>query len=226
MKRFLVVGFLAVFALFGNFWLSADAHRPTIAEKFAASGKVKTEGASGIYEFDKAHSSIGFRVKHLGLIEVPGFFRDFTGMINYDAKDVAKSSVEFTAKMESVDTGIDRRDEHLRSKDFFEVEKFPEMTFKSTKIEKKGGQWMVSGDLTMKGVTKKLTFPFDVAGFVESRGSLKMGAMAETVINRRDFNVNYGGNLPNGAAVLSDDIKVNLQIEAAMQAKENTSVEK
>ncbi len=226
MKRFLIAGFLAVFAVFGLNFFTANADQPTIAEKFAASGKVKTEGASGIYEFDKAHSSIGFRIKHLGLIEVPGFFRDFTGAINYDAKDVSKSSVEFSAKTASVDTGVARRDEHLRSKDFFEVEKYPDMTFKSTKIEKKGGQWMVSGNLMMKGATKKVSFPFDVAGFVESRGSMKMGATAETVVNRRDFNVNYGGNLPNGAAILSDDVKVNLQIEAEMKGKEDSMEKK
>lgn len=222
MKRFFIAGFLAVFASFGFVALTTDAHQATIAEKFAANNNVKTEGMSGVYEFDKAHSSIGFRIKHMGLVEVPGFFRDFTGTINYDAKDVSKSSVNFTAKMESVDTGVAPRDKHLRSADFFEVEKFPEMTFKSTKIEKRGKQWMVSGDLTIKGVTKKVSFPFDVAGFVESRGSMKMGAMAETVINRRDFNITWGGNLPNGAAMLSDDVKVNLQIEAAMKGKEDS----
>lgn len=223
MKRFLIIGFLAIF---GFVAFTTDAHRPTVTEKFAADSKTKTEGMSGVYNFDKAHSSIGFRIKHMGLAEVPGFFRDFTGTINYDAKDVSKSSVNFTAKMESVDTGVAGRDKHLRSADFFEVEKFPEMTFKSTKIEKKGKQWMVSGDLTMKGVTKKVSFPFDVAGFLEAKGGMKMGAMAETSINRRDFNVTWGGNLPNGTAILSDDVKVNLQVEAAMKGKEDSAEKK
>ena len=225
MKR-LFTGFLAVFTLFGFIILTADAHRPTIFEKFSADKTAKTEGMSGVYNFDKAHSSIGFRIKHFGLVEVPGFFRDFTGTIDYNAKDVAKSSVEFSAKMESVDTGVAARDKHLRSDDFFAVEKFPEMTFKSTKIEKKGKQLMITGDLTMKGITKKVSFPFNVAGFIESRGTMKMGAMAETSINRRDFNVNYGDNLPSGAAVLSDDVKINLQVEAAMQAKEDATQKK
>ncbi len=199
--------------VFSNF--PTEAGKTTISEEFSSS-VVKEEGASGVYTFDSAHSSIGFRVKHMGLVDVPGYFRDFTGTINYDAKDVSKSSVEFTAKATSVDTGVDRRDTHLRSKDFFEVEKFADITFKSTKIEKKGKQWMMTGDFTMKGVTKQISFPFDVAGFIPGDKATRMGAMAETTINRRDFGVNYGGNLPNGAQMLSDDVRINLQIEANM----------
>jgi polyisoprenoid-binding protein YceI len=214
--------FLLVFALIGLFVASnftTTARNTTIEEKFAFSNK-KDEGASGAYNFDKAHSSIGFRVKHMGLVDVPGYFRDFTGTVNYDAKDVTKSSVQFTAKMTSVDTGVAARDNHLRTKDFFEVETYPEMTFKSTKIEKKGKGWMMTGDLTMKGVTKSISFPFNVVGFVKDArsGAIRMGATAETVINRRDFGVNYGGNLPNGSPMLSDNITVVLNIEANLPA--------
>ena len=123
---------------------------------------------------------------HMGLVEVPGYFRDFSGTIKYDGKDVAKSSVEFTAKATSVDTGVARRDDHLRKADFFEVEKYPDMTFKSTKVEKKGKNWMVTGDLTMRGVTKQISFPITVAGFVKDERATKIGVMAETTINRRD----------------------------------------
>ena len=152
----------------------------------------------------------------MGLVDVPGYFRDFTGTINYDAKDATKSSVEFTAKMTSVDTGVAPRDNHLRNKDFFEVETYPEMTFKSTKVEKRGSDMMVTGNLTMKGVTKQISFPFQIAGFLpgNQRNNGTIGVTAETAINRRDFNVNYGGNLPNGAPLLSDEVKINLQIEA------------
>jgi polyisoprenoid-binding protein YceI len=157
-KGFIISGL--VFAIFGAiFFIGFDisAENPTIAERFNVPNK-KDEGASGAYSFDKAHSSIGFRVKHMGLVDVPGFFRDFTGTINYDSKDVTKSSVEFTAKATSIDTGVVPRDNHLRSKDFFEVEKFPELSFKSTKIEKNGKNLVMTGDLTMKGVTKSITF--------------------------------------------------------------------
>lgn len=214
------MAFLLAFALVSAFALSnftTIARNPTIAEKFAALG-ARDEGAAGAYSFDKAHSSIGFRVKHMGLVEVPGYFRDFTGTVNYDPKDVTKSTVEFTAKVTSVDTGVAPRDNHLRSKDFFEVETYPDMTFKSTKIEKKGKNLMLTGDLTMKGVTKSITFPFAVAGFLKSERGTRMGATAETVINRKDFNVNYDQKLPNGTPSLSDNITVVLNIEANMAA--------
>ena len=201
--------------VFTNF--SINARRTTVIEKFTAANAV-TEGESGAYNFDKAHSSIGFRVKHMGLVDVPGYFRDFTGSISYDAKDVTKSSVEFTAKVTSVDTGVAPRDNHLRNADFFEVEKYPEMTFKSTKIEKKGEQLVMTGDLTMKGMTKSISFPFVVAGFIKNERGTRIGATAETVINRRDFGVNYGSNLPNGVPTLSDNIRVELNIEAVMPA--------
>lgn len=181
----------------------------------------KQTGESGVYNFDKAHSFIGFKVRHMGLIEVPGFFRDFTGEVNFDAKDVSKSSVNFKAQMTSVDTGVAGRDKHLRSADFFEVEKFPEMTFVSTKVEKKGKGWTVTGDLTMKGVTKSVVIPFEISGWLpgNERSGPKMGIAGETTINRREFGVNYGNNLPSGIAAISDEVKVVLQIEAG-KAKE------
>lgn len=172
---------------------------------------------AGTYDFDKAHSFIGFRIKHMGLIEVPGYFRDFKGTVKFNAEDVTKSTVEFSAKIASVDTGVAARDNHLRTADFFDAEKYPEMTFKSSKIEKRGKSLVLTGDLTIKGVTKSVSIPFDVTGWVPAgdRSPAKMGIVGETMINRRDFGVNYGGNLPNGVPVLSDDVKVTLQIEAA-----------
>jgi len=219
MKKLAFLLSLSLFGLLVVSNLTTEAHNTTIEERFAFSNK-KDDGAAGAYNFDKAHSSIGFRVKHMGLVDVPGYFRDFSGTVNYDPKDVTKSTVMFTAKMTSVDTGVAPRDNHLRSKDFFEVETYPEMTFKSTKIEKKGKGLMLTGDLTMKGVTKSISFPFNVVGFLkdEKSGATRMGATAETVINRRDFGVNYGGNLPNGAQMLSDNITVILNIEANMPA--------
>jgi len=217
MKR---VSFLIGILLVGLFIVSnfgTTAENITIAEKFSVGDKLTVEEQTGTYSFDKAHSSIGFRAKHFGLVEVPGYFRDFTGTVKYDGKDVAKSSVEFTAKMESVDTGVAGRDKHLKTADFFEVEKYPEMTFKSTKVEKKGKNWMVTGDLMMKGVTKQIMFPITVAGFVKTERGTKMGATAETTINRRDFGVNYDSKLPGGVAAVSDDIKVVLNVEGNMQ---------
>src|SRR5688572_17979903 len=204
MKRVLFLLVFSVAAVYSFSLVGAEAETDPIVERFVAAGAVQT-GESGTYNFDKAHSFIGFKIKHNGLIEVPGFFRDFTGTVVYDAKDASKSSVNFTAKMTSVDTGVQGRDDHLRRADFFEVEKYPEMIFTSTKVEKSGSGWTVTGNLTMKGVTKAITFPFNLTGFLPAnqRTGPRMGITAETTINRRDFGVNYGT-----AAAIGDDVKV------------------
>ena len=224
MKRisYLIVFVLAAVVIYSGGVIQAE--NPSFTERFSADNK--QTGESGVYSFDKAHSFIGFKVRHMGLIEVPGFFRDFTGEVNFDSKDVGKSSVTFKAMTTSVDTGVVNRDKHLRTADFFEVEKFPEMTFASTKVEKKGKGWVVTGDLTMKGVTKSVTIPFEISGWLPAsdRAGMKMGITGETTINRRDFGVNYGNNLPSGIAAISDEVKVVLQIEAG-KAKEAPKAE-
>src|SRR3982751_3968954 len=214
MKRALFLTSFALFVLFIFAQNGTEAGNLTFLEKF----DTKQLGESGTYNFDKAHSFIGFKVKHNGLIEVPGFFRDFSGKVNYDAADPAKSTVEFTAKATSIDTGVAPRDNHLRTKDFFEVETYPEITFKSTKIEKKGKNWLVTGDFTMKGVTKSITLPFQIAGFLPGgeRSGPRMGIAAETTINRREYNVNYDSKLPSGILAVDDNVKVILQIEAVV----------
>ena len=211
------ISYLMVFLLAGAFIYSGgltQAENETFTQRFAADGK--QNGESGVYSFDKAHSFIGFKVKHMGLVEVPGFFRDFTGEVNFDSKDVTKSSVTFKAMTTSIDTGVPKRDDHLRTADFFEVAKYPELTFTSTKVEKKGNGWMVTGDLSIRGVTKSVTIPFEIAGWLPEteRVGMKMGIAGETAINRRDFGVNWGNNLPSGIPAVSDNVKVVLQIEA------------
>jgi polyisoprenoid-binding protein YceI len=214
MKRaslLLGIAFIAFIALSQN---GTGAVDQTFAERFSGGPAV---GESGIYNFDKAHTFIQFSVNHTGLVEVPGFFRDFTGSVNFDAKDITKSTVEFTAKATSIDTGVEPRDKHLRSGDFFEVDKYPDITFKSTKVEKKGKGYLLTGDFTLKGVTKSITFPFHIAGWLPANDNSagKMGIAAETSINRRDYGVNWGGNLPGtNIAAVSDTVKISLQIEA------------
>lgn len=210
---------LLVTALTASFILlnsSPQVVNRSFAENFAFDEKDQQVDRTGIYNFSRGNSFIGFRIRHNGLIEVPGFFRDFAGKINYDAKDIEKSSVEFTAKMTSVDTGVAGRDNHLRNADFFDVEKYPEMTFKSTKVEKNGNNLIITGDFTMKGVTKQISFPFQIVGFtaVNQNSGGTMGLAAETTINRRDFGVNWDHKSPDGVLNVSEDVKINLQIEA------------
>ena len=221
MRKILILSvfLLLIVALYTGGVGSAETN--TFAERFTVDGKSDSVAESGTYKFDKAHSFIGFKVRHMGLVEVPGFFRDFTGEVAFDANDVSKSTVMFKAMVTSVDTGVTGRDNHLRTKDFFEVETYPEMTFKSTKVEKKGNGWIVTGDLTIKGVTKSVAIPFEIAGWLpgNERSGPKMGIAGETTINRREFKVNWGNNLPSGIPAVSDEVKVVLQIEAG-KAKE------
>lgn len=214
MKRISLLIGIAIFTFLVLAQTGTGAADRAFTEHF--DGKT-TMGESGTYNFDKAHTFIQFKVTHTGLIEVPGFFRDFTGSVNFDAKDITKSTVEFTAKATSIDTGVAARDNHLRSADFFEVEKYPEITFKSTKVEKKGKGYLLTGDFTMKGVTKSITFPFQIAGWLPAndKSGGKMGIAAETTINRRDYGVNWGGNLPGTTIpAVADNVKISLQIEA------------
>lgn len=175
---------------------------------------------SGDYKIDPAHSTVGFSIRHLEINWVTGRFRDFTGTIRYDESDITKSSVEWTAKMESVDTGVAARDNHLRNADFFEVTKYPEMTFKSTKIEKRGkAGYLLHGDFTMKGVTKQISFPFSITGGVtDARGNTRFGIEAHTTLNRRDYGVNYGGSLPTGGLDIGNEVTINLHLEALKPA--------
>jgi len=220
--RFLSIGL--IFAVFGLGFISFDTSGEGLREKeFAAKfadTKLTAAETTGMYDIDAKHSYIGFRVTHMGLAEVPGAFRDFNGSVNYDGKDVSKSSVNFTTKVTSVDTGVAPRDNHLRTADFFEVEKYPDMTFKSTKVEKKGNKWEVTGDFTLKGVTKQITIPFTVNGMMkDQKGNVKMGISAQTMINRQDYGVKWGNKLPDGTLALSDMVKIDLQLEAGMQGK-------
>ncbi len=172
--------------------------------------------AGGDYKIDPAHSIIGFSIRHLEINWVEGRFKDFSGTIHYDDSDVTKSSVEFAAKVESIDTGVEPRNKHLRTADFFEVEKYPEMTFKSTSVERNGkDSYILHGDLTLKGVTKPVALPFTVAGAVKDPwGNMRFGIDAHTKINRRDFGINYGNALASGGLDVGNEVTINLQLEA------------
>lgn len=217
MKRtaFLLGLGLLVFFIFSGFDKQWPA--PSIAQSFGRGDdkKDKTD-YTDTYSFDTANSTIGFRVKHMGLVDVPGCIREFKGRISYDAGDVTRSSVEFTGDVMSIDTGGGPRDTHLKSSDFFDVAKYKLIQFKSSKVEKKGEELLVTGELIIKGTSKTITFPFKIAGFIPATENAwaRMGVTAETTINRRDYGLNYGSTLPNGAMLISDEVRIDLQIEA------------
>ena len=174
---------------------------------------------AGDYRMDASHSVIGFSIRHNELALVNGRFKNFTGTIHFDDKDVTKSSVEFTAKVESIDTGVEGRDKHLRTADFFEVEKYPDMTFKSTRVERKGKNYLLYGDLTLKGVTKPVTLPFTLTGAIkDGRGNTRIGISAQTKLDRRDFGITWGHALASGGLDVAHDVMIDLQFEAVQPA--------
>jgi polyisoprenoid-binding protein YceI len=191
---------------------------PAAAESRDTNKPAKVGAAipAGTYNIDPAHSIIGFAVRHFEINWVEGRFKDFNGVINYNAQDVTKSTVEFTAKIGSVDTGVDQRNAHLRTADFFDVANYPEMKFVSTKIEKNGkDKYVLHGSLTMKGVTKQIEFPFAMTGAIKDPfGNMRFGIEAHTVINRRDYGINYGKNLPSGGLDVGNEITINFNLEA------------
>jgi polyisoprenoid-binding protein YceI len=175
---------------------------------------------AGDYNIDPAHSIIGFSIRHLEINWVEGRFKDFKGTIHFDDSDVTKSSVEFTAKIESIDTGVEARDKHLRTADFFDAAKYPEMTFKSTRIERKGkDSYVLYGDFALKGVTKQISFPFTMTGAIKDPwGNMRFGIKAQTKINRRDYGITYGNAMANGGLDVGNEVTIELQMEAAKPA--------
>jgi polyisoprenoid-binding protein YceI len=167
------------------------------------------------WKLDKPHSSVNFSVRHLVISRTNGSFGDFDGKITFDGKNWDKAAVEMTVQTASINTADKKRDEHLRSADFLEVEKFPTMTFKSKKVVKgEAGEFQVIGDLTIKDVTKEVTFDCEFFGLVEFMGETRAGFTAATKINRQDFNVSWNKTLDAGGVVVGDEVSITLEIEA------------
>lgn len=169
------------------------------------------------YKVDADHSGVGFTIRHF-VSNVPGRFRDFDGVIKYDKQNPAASSVEFTVKAASIDTSNNDRDEHLRGADFFDVQKFPTLTFTSTKVAAKDADTLdVTGNLTMHGVTKQITIPVEVLGSVKTPNGEKAGFESSFTVNRKDYGIVWNRVLDAGGSVLGDDVKINIAIEANRQ---------
>ena len=168
------------------------------------------------YKIDPVHSLVGFNVRHF-FTRVPGRFKDYTGTITFDEKDMAKSSVNVTIQAASIDTENERRDNHLRSGDFFLVDSFPTITFKSTKIVPGPDNGaLVYGDLTIRGITKPVTLDAKYLGsMADSRMGRKIaGFEGYVTINRKEFNILYNRTLDQGGLMLGDDVNIVLQVEA------------
>jgi polyisoprenoid-binding protein YceI len=180
----------------------------------------QTPAAPEVWVIDKPHSSASFKIRHL-MSNVTGYFRDFDAAIAIDRAEPARSSVEFTIKSASIDTRDADRDEHLRSPDFFEVTKYPLISFKSASVAKKSESLFdVTGDLTMHGVTKRVTLPVTFLGFGrDPRGNEKAGFEIETTLDRKDYNITWNRLLDEGGVLLGDEVKVTIELEVGKKAK-------
>jgi polyisoprenoid-binding protein YceI len=175
------------------------------------------------YEADVAHSNVGFSIPILGgLSHVRGKFNEFAVSITYDDADVTKSSVVATIKAASIDTGIERRDAHLRNADFFDVEKFPEITFKSSRVEKRGNEFVAHGTFTMHGVSKEIALPFTVNGVRKlPDGKTAIGVTARTTISRKDYGIAFAR--PDNPDFLGDAVEIELSVVTRAAAPEGAA---
>ncbi|MFZ7946593.1 YceI family protein [Neobacillus sp. 19] len=169
------------------------------------------------WALDPAHSSVDFSVRHMMIANVKGTFNSFNASIEADPADLTTASIEFSVETASVDTRSKDRDAHLVSADFFDVENHPNMTFKSTSIEKTDeGEYNVTGDLTLRGLTKQETFfvTFEGQG-KDPWGNEKAGFSATGTVNRSDYGLVWNAALETGGVLVGDKVKINLQIQAA-----------
>jgi polyisoprenoid-binding protein YceI len=173
----------------------------------------------GTWDIDSVHSEVSFVVRHMVVSKVRGRFDRFGGTI-VTADDPLQSSVEATIDAGSINTNQEQRDAHIRSADFLDVDNHPEITFRSLAVRATGHQFLVDGDLTIRGVTKPITLELEVNGFTpDPYGGTRAGFTATTEINRQDFEVSYNGPIPgaDNAMVLSDKLTLNIEVEAVLR---------
>ncbi len=172
----------------------------------------------GTYTLDKSHSTVSFVVRHMMVSKVRGHFTEFSGDIVV-AEEPASSKVDVTIDVASVDTRDPQRDGHLKSPDFFELEKYPTITFTSTSVHGGGGDWKVDGDLTIHGVTRPVTLELEFLGATgDPYGGKRIGFSASTEIDRSDFGLGWNAALETGGVVVSKNVKIEIEAEAVLKA--------
>lgn len=177
---------------------------------------------AGTWTIDPVHSHVGFVIRHLMVSKVRGLFTTFEGQIVTGA-DPLKSSVTATIDLTSINTANDQRDDHIRSADFFEVDKHPAMTYRSSEIRPDGDDFVLDGELTLKGVTRPVPLKLEANGFgpdpfaPDPLAGARAGFTATGEINRMDFGISYNGPIPGGGVALGEKVQIILEIEAALQ---------
>lgn len=199
-----------------------QAFRKFVAAAILLAGTAwQAAAATTTWKIDPAHTAAQFAVKHLMISTVRGEFKGVTGTVIWDDQDATKSTVDVTIDAKTVNTGEDARDKDLRSDKFFEVEKFPTMTFKSKKVEAAGaGKLKVTGDLTIHGVTKEvvLTVEGPTSPVKDPWGNTRVAASATTQVNRQDFGVKWNANMDGGGVVVGDTVNITIDMEMVKQA--------
>ena len=181
---------------------------------FAAGGAF----AQTTWTIDKAHSKIGFNVTHMAVSEVEGNFKDFDGSLVTKAADFNGAEVSFTARTASIDTDIEKMDNHLKSADFFDAEKYPEISFKGNLV-KQGGKYKLKGDLTMHGVTKPVEFDVTYGGTINTGKGEKAGFKISGKLNRQDYGLTWNNKVPTGELVVGDEVEIIGKIELDKKAQ-------
>jgi polyisoprenoid-binding protein YceI len=171
--------------------------------------------AASTWNIDPDHSNVGFKVKHLMVSNVKGTFDKHTGVVDLNDKDITKSKVEVTIDTASINTNVQKRDDHLRSADFFDAATYPKMTFVSTKVAKAGKKLKVTGDLSIRGVTRQVVLDVEPLSMEvkDPWGNVRRGTSATTRIDRKDFGLTWNKALETGGVVVGDEVLITLEIE-------------
>ncbi len=197
------VGLLAILMFWGSWSESSDE------------GLVQLKGET--FVADKAHSQLGFKVRHLGITNVNGVFSDYEMEVAFDENDLSSLRAEATIQVASIDTGIERRDNHLRSDDFFNANKYPTIKFVSTAVRNiEGSSFELVGDLTIRDITKEVVFDAEFVGLGKMGETTKAGFEASTSINRFDYNLKWDRVTEAGGLVVSENVRIQLDLEMNM----------
>jgi polyisoprenoid-binding protein YceI len=173
---------------------------------------------TGDYTLDTSHSRLGFSARHAMVTKVRGHFGGFSGTAHVDPETPANSKVELTIDPATVSTGSPDRDGHLRSADFFDIETYPEWTFRSTEVSRDGDDWTITGDLTIKDVTKPVTIEFEETGqAVDPFGNTRVGFEGKTTVNRKDWGLTWNAALEAGGVLVSEKVTLEFDISAIRQ---------
>jgi polyisoprenoid-binding protein YceI len=198
-------------------------NQETVQTAAVAAGLQAPTVEAGVYTVDASHSNVGFRVRHLGLAMVNGRFDDVEAIIEIPDGNLANLQARAVMKAGSINTNHQRRDDHLRSDDFFDAENHPEVTFESRQIEwLDESRFQLTGDLTMRGVTREVTLDGEFVGTtLDGQGNHRVGLSAETVINRHDFGLSWNRTLETGGIVVADDVRLAIEFSGVRKSTDS-----